>query len=582
MFTSSAAGRSHVWHDKRGAIAIIGIAAGAVLVLGLWHMVDVGNAIILRNKAQNAADAAAIDNAVWHARGMNVMVGLNLIMALVMSILVAWRVLELLLMFALVVVGIACAFTGFACGALAPLTRWNHWFLSKDPKVSDKVVKICAGINVAEKFVATVVPPFAATHSIIQTQNDYGVDSVIAFSTGVAPPTMISKDRSKPGHSFVKDLLKRNSIKEKVVECFKKPTSPKNANKKPPKQKGPPSEPKNSRQKATEYFEGSWDTGAQRRMGLFFSLPVQEDRLGKLCEMGGNFFDQALPSVLAGRDVSLLGEATAIKGKLFSSVPSLFCAPPSAGSQNVGDIMQSDFRDVVDEQCKNQKEQFKKLPKDEQKKSKYAKPNGSFDWNKCQNDGKKEKKKRYKDPADGRKAQDDMLKCVKPAKTWEVAANGNPFMQSFSSVKFREPAPTPPKKPPVYGPVAPNAPKPASITAAPTPANVRAQAEMYFDCNQKWHDCDSKTMWQLKWKAKLSRVQPISEMLGDAFASALAANIVHGTEKVLAEKLANKLPNAVHTDIKANGQTSYARDWLEAHLKGWLDKGVNSVENLIH
>ncbi|HEX2673594.1 MAG TPA: hypothetical protein VHM25_22100, partial [Polyangiaceae bacterium] len=58
--------------DSRGAILIVGIVFGVLLVGALWHIAGIGDAIAWRERAQDAADAGAFENAVWNARGMNV------------------------------------------------------------------------------------------------------------------------------------------------------------------------------------------------------------------------------------------------------------------------------------------------------------------------------------------------------------------------------------------------------------------------------------------------------------------------------------------------------------------------------
>jgi len=88
--------------DTRGAIYVLGIVLGAVLFGVAWNLVNVGGAIAWRERAQDLADAAAFENALAHARGMNLLVMVNLIMVIVLSFLVLWRML-LLAMLALAI-----------------------------------------------------------------------------------------------------------------------------------------------------------------------------------------------------------------------------------------------------------------------------------------------------------------------------------------------------------------------------------------------------------------------------------------------------------------------------------------------
>ena len=57
--------------DVRGAILVLGILLGAMLVSIVFHVASVGQAILWRENAQDAADAVAYEAALWNARGMN-------------------------------------------------------------------------------------------------------------------------------------------------------------------------------------------------------------------------------------------------------------------------------------------------------------------------------------------------------------------------------------------------------------------------------------------------------------------------------------------------------------------------------
>src|SRR4051794_33605355 len=110
--------------DSRGAILIVGIVFGVLLVGALWHIAGIGDAIAWRERAQDAADAGAFENAVWNARGMNVIVAINIVMSLVLCILVIWRTILILVTVALVVAAILCVVTlGTGCGFATAVAR---------------------------------------------------------------------------------------------------------------------------------------------------------------------------------------------------------------------------------------------------------------------------------------------------------------------------------------------------------------------------------------------------------------------------------------------------------------------------
>lgn len=468
-------------NDRRGAIAIVGIAAGAALAMGLWHLVRVGDAAIWRETVQNAADAGAFDNAVLQARGMNVLVFLNLVMALVMSVLLLWRVAEILIVAATIAVGVACGWTGFACAALPKLADLDRWFISKDPNVSDKVVKICAGINVVEKVVATIVPPYAMGHAMLKTTSDYPVDSVFVLSPSIAAPTLVSDGTFTNG--FKSTFLKSNNVKQQITECFNKAT--------PSGTKEP-----------TDYVGQGWDKVAQRRMGLVFSLPVQEGTLSTLCTQAGKFFTTTLPTLFAGHEVNPLGWTGGLVDSLFGSVPNLFCAPANAGtapkakhrvpnkkdkanSASVPKSVENQLNKQIENACNGAAIAFNRLSNKEKASAQYNDGNGKFDMKKCKADAQAKTKDSTSELDEtGKQAMD----CVKPADVWSMTSNGTLFMQSFSWAE----------------------------KSAPFPASdIRAQAEMYFDCADKWTvpSCKGLAMWRPHWRARLRRVEPLADLL---------------------------------------------------------------------
>jgi hypothetical protein len=80
--------------DERGMILVIALPMAALLVGCLWYLISVGDAVLHRERLQDAADATAFESAVLHARAMNTEVGLNLLSASLSSIPAALRAIE--------------------------------------------------------------------------------------------------------------------------------------------------------------------------------------------------------------------------------------------------------------------------------------------------------------------------------------------------------------------------------------------------------------------------------------------------------------------------------------------------------
>ncbi|MBX3204910.1 MAG: hypothetical protein KF764_07565 [Labilithrix sp.] len=90
---------------ERGAIMVMGIFMCSCLVGALWYLAGVGDAILLRERAQEAADAVAFSDAALHARGMNLIVLVNLVMACILGVRVALKIAKAILLAAAAVFG---------------------------------------------------------------------------------------------------------------------------------------------------------------------------------------------------------------------------------------------------------------------------------------------------------------------------------------------------------------------------------------------------------------------------------------------------------------------------------------------
>jgi hypothetical protein len=95
--------------DQRGAIMVVGVFMACFLVAMLWYVAGVGNAILFRQRMQDGADAASFAAAVYHARGMNIIAMVNLIMAAILAVLVALKIAYVLLRITEAICAAICA-----------------------------------------------------------------------------------------------------------------------------------------------------------------------------------------------------------------------------------------------------------------------------------------------------------------------------------------------------------------------------------------------------------------------------------------------------------------------------------------
>ena len=89
-----------LWHPLKsvarseGAVMVMGVFMAVGLVGAVWYVIGLGDALIYRDHVQEAADSVAFSAAVVHARGMNFIAAVNLIMLVMTAIFLLIRVVE--------------------------------------------------------------------------------------------------------------------------------------------------------------------------------------------------------------------------------------------------------------------------------------------------------------------------------------------------------------------------------------------------------------------------------------------------------------------------------------------------------
>jgi hypothetical protein len=96
--------------DTRGAVMVVAVFMSAFLCGVLWYVIGVGDAVIYRESMQDGADAVAFGTAVDLARAMNVLALINQVMAAVLAVLLAFKVVQVALGIANATLAAICAF----------------------------------------------------------------------------------------------------------------------------------------------------------------------------------------------------------------------------------------------------------------------------------------------------------------------------------------------------------------------------------------------------------------------------------------------------------------------------------------
>ncbi|MFT5356394.1 MAG: hypothetical protein ACI9KE_003619 [Polyangiales bacterium] len=155
------ASRESLRDDESGAMMVIGLFMAVFLVGMLYYIVGLGDAIAYRERMQDTSDVGSFTAAVVNARGMNLIVMLNMIMAAIMAILLSLKVIEVVVTIAM---GIAAAIGALCFGCTAPAVAFLNTLRTAIGRVADAfepiakgIINVCHIAQVAIKFAWPVV-----------------------------------------------------------------------------------------------------------------------------------------------------------------------------------------------------------------------------------------------------------------------------------------------------------------------------------------------------------------------------------------------------------------------------------------
>lgn len=171
-------------HDQRGAVMVMGLGMSCFLIGMLWYVIGIGDAMIVRDTAQEAADHAAFTSAVLHAKGMNFISAMNLIL---LAIVAVHMIFCLVVGIAGAVCAITCAavVTGCAgCGFFASAMNWHSKY-AKFMKPAGNTIHVI-------EMVAAYGYPYVGLWKSMTIGSDYGGRmkrslATPAFSTSMLP-----------------------------------------------------------------------------------------------------------------------------------------------------------------------------------------------------------------------------------------------------------------------------------------------------------------------------------------------------------------------------------------------------------
>jgi len=161
-FARSRPARTALASNTHGAILVMGVFLCSCLVSVLWYLAGIGDAIIYRERLQEAADATAFSAAALSARGMNLIVLLNLIMACVLAVRVVMKGLQAGLVLAGVIFAIIPGAGGLASPCFTGAARMQQLINATRNPINYTL----KGLSRAQKGMALVIPGAAVAGSV--------------------------------------------------------------------------------------------------------------------------------------------------------------------------------------------------------------------------------------------------------------------------------------------------------------------------------------------------------------------------------------------------------------------------------
>jgi hypothetical protein len=145
--------------DERGAIMVIALFFAIFGLAILYTLLGTAQSIFLREKLQDAADSAALSSAIMHARAMNLLVLINIIMAALLAILVTLKAVESVAILGIILAAALAYWTGGSTlSAIAPLKNLQQMMHNEYESLKDPIFEALETLHSAAGAVADVAP----------------------------------------------------------------------------------------------------------------------------------------------------------------------------------------------------------------------------------------------------------------------------------------------------------------------------------------------------------------------------------------------------------------------------------------
>lgn len=180
--TARAPTLAKIVRHERGAILVMALPMALFLIGALHYAVGIGDAIVRRETLQDAADASAFSAAVMMARGMNLIVLINVVMASLIAILVMLRLTDVMILVGIGTCTLLSWVTAGATTAAIPGLQAARVGVVEAYEAARVVVNpALIALNTAAT-VMRYAMPVAAEARVIDTSRRYAPPAILGFA----------------------------------------------------------------------------------------------------------------------------------------------------------------------------------------------------------------------------------------------------------------------------------------------------------------------------------------------------------------------------------------------------------------
>lgn len=213
--------RRSLGDDQRGAIMVMGVFMAMLMVGFVYYVAGLGETLLFREHMQDAVDAAAWSGAVIHARGMNIVALINMIMAALVAVLIALNMLVAACKAAIVIGGVMTLFpptSGIGAAIVGVAEPLEQSVSEVRDTVKDVLEDILPVLTKANRAVKVAMPVIAEAKVVYMVSHDWGNTADFGFFygktilNGGSPKLPLEDDECEvletKGEAYIEDLVR--------------------------------------------------------------------------------------------------------------------------------------------------------------------------------------------------------------------------------------------------------------------------------------------------------------------------------------------------------------------------------------